>query len=301
MAFTLDTAALGLPALVIHGGAGTFSTISGEEDVARLTAGLEEAVAAGWSVLEGGGRSLDAVVEAVSALESSGLFNAGRGAVPTTAGEVEFDSSVMDAETGAVGALCAVTYPANPVRAALRLSERGGVPDGPIILAGSGGDRFCEEEGLEQMRPEWLTAGRARAAASEEGTVGAVAVDARGRLAAATSTGGRSGQWPGRVGDTPIPGAGVLAEKETVALSATGTGEAFVVAGFAHRVAWQLQGGADLAAAVTGGLEAVSSLAGSGGAIALGPAGEMAAGFTTPAMARAWRGPVGAAARLYPS
>ncbi len=302
MVLHLDTAALGLPAIAVHGGAGTFSVIRSEDDLNRLSAGLESAVATGWRVLEGGGSSLEAVVEAVSSMESSGLFNAGRGAVPTSGGSVEFDSSVMDGETGAVGALCSVTYPANPIRAALRLSERGGgVPDGPILLAGEGADRFCREEGLDQMRPEWLTAWQEEpAGTSEEGTVGAVAVDPAGRLAAATSTGGRAGQWPGRVGDSPIPGAGVLAKKETVAVSATGTGEAFLVAGFAHQIAWGLAGGSDLSLAMTEALETVGQLKGSGGAVALGPGGEMVAGFTTPAMARAWRAAGAFETRIFP-
>jgi isoaspartyl peptidase/L-asparaginase-like protein (Ntn-hydrolase superfamily) len=302
MALHLDTAQLGLPGIVIHGGAGTFSIISGADDVARLEKTLERAVAAGWEVLISGGDALSAVVEAVAALEGSGVFNAGRGAVPTTEGTVEFDASVMDSATKKVGALCAVTYPANPVRAARALAERGGVPGGPILLAGEGGDRFCREVGLEEMDPGWLTAKKPPAGAtSEEGTVGAVAVDERGQLAAATSTGGRSGQWPGRVGDTPIPGAGILAEADKVAVSATGDGEAFMVAGFAHRISWDLERGAGLGAALAAGLGAVGDLGGTGGGICLGPSGEMAAGFSTPAMARSWRGKDQAQTAIYPS
>lgn len=302
MALHLDTAQLGLPGIVIHGGAGTFSIISSDEDVARLQESLDQAVSAGWEVLVEGGDALSAVVEAVAALEDSGVFNAGRGAVTTTDGSVEFDASVMDAASKKVGALCAVTYPANPVRAARALAEEGGVPNGPILLAGEGGDRFCRQAGLTEMDPDWLTARKPSAGAtSEAGTVGAVAVDGKGHLAAATSTGGRSGQWPGRVGDTPIPGAGILAERDTVAVSATGDGEAFIVAGFAHRIAWSLEQGAGLEAAVTASLGAVGELGGTGGGISLRPNGEMVAGFSTPAMARAWRGRQEAGTRIYPS
>lgn len=298
----LEQGALGLPAIVLHGGAGTFGTISGEEDERRLEEALAEARDAGWAVLAAGGAALEAVVEAVASLEDSGSFNAGRGAVPTSAGTVEFDASVMDGTSGAVGALCSVRYPANPVRAALALAREGGVPDGPILLAGAGGDAFCERRGLPPMEESWLTRPGARlGATSQEGTVGAVAVDSAGRLAAATSTGGRAGQWPGRVGDSPIPGAGVLAERERVAVSATGAGEAFLVAGFAHRISWGLAAGRELAATLGEALEAVGALGGTGGGITLSPSGQFAAAFSTPAMARAWRGPASRQARIFPS
>ncbi|HET9092225.1 MAG TPA: isoaspartyl peptidase/L-asparaginase [Acidimicrobiales bacterium] len=294
---------LGLPAIVIHGGAGTFPDLS-EEESALLLEALGTAREAGWEVLERGGSAYDAVVEAVASLEDSGRFNAGRGAVPTDDGAVEFDAGVMDAATGAVGALCAATYPANPVRAARAVAAVGGVPDGPVLLAGAGADDFCAKAGLEAMRPQWLTKGAGRAgppsALSKEGTVGAVAVDRGGQVAAATSTGGRSGQRRGRVGDSPIPGAGVLAHRCGVAVSATGAGEAFLVAGFSHRVAWERQAGRPLHEAVEAALSAVGELGGTGGAVALSDAGEFVASFTTPAMARAWRGEGAREAYLLP-
>jgi beta-aspartyl-peptidase (threonine type) len=322
MASHTDTAVLGRPALVVHGGAGAFAAVSCDEDVAVLTAALEESTAAGWSVLAAGGSALDAVVEAVASLEDSGCFNAGRGAVPTDDGTVELDASVMDGVTGRVGALCAATRPANPVRAARAVAELRGVPDGPVLLAGTGADRFCEEEGLEAMRPEWLRAhggsggavplwsersDQARAPGpviSEEGTVGAVAVDAAGGVAAATSTGGRTGQRRGRVGDSPIPGAGVLAvplaRSGSVAVSATGAGEAFLVTGFAHRIAWEIEHGSSLVEATEHALAVVGQLGGTGGGIAVDAAGQMVASFTSPAMARAWRGSGTGAAYLFP-
>lgn len=294
---------LGLPAIVVHGGAGTFPDLSEEESAVLLQA-LEAAREAGWEVLAAGGSAYDAVVEAVASLEDSGRFNAGRGAVPTAQGAVEFDASVMDAATGAVGALCAATYPANPVRAARAVAAAGGVPDGPVLLAGTGADDFCAEAGLGAMRPEWLTRGAGaadpRGPLSKEGTVGAVAVDRGGQVAAATSTGGRSGQRRGRVGDSPVPGAGVLAHRCGVAVSATGAGEAFLVAGFAHRVAWERQAGRLLHEAVEVALSAVGELGGTGGGIALSDTGEFVAAFTTPAMARAWRGEGKKEAHLLP-
>jgi beta-aspartyl-peptidase (threonine type) len=322
MASCTDTALLGLPALVVHGGAGAFAAVSGHEDVAVLTSALEASTAAGWSVLAAGGSALDAVVEAVACLEDSGCFNAGRGAVPTDDGTVELDASVMDAATGRVGALCAATRPANPVRAARAVAELRGVPDGPVLLAGTGADRFCEEQGLEVMRTEWLRAHRGsgdvlplwsergpqeRAPApglSDEGTVGAVAVDAAAGVAAATSTGGRTGQRRGRVGDSPIPGAGVLAVplggRGSVAVSATGAGEAFLVAGFAHRIAWKIEHGSSLVEAAEHSLAVVGQLGGTGGGIALDATGQMVASFTSPAMARAWRGRGTEAAYIFP-
>jgi beta-aspartyl-peptidase (threonine type) len=311
MAAHRDVLVLGLPAVLIHGGAGVFSAVTSDEDAEALVAALEQSTDAGWGVLAGGGSSLEAVIEAVVALEDSGRFNAGRGAVPTKDGEVELDASVMDAASGMVGAICASTYPANPVRAARAVAEVGGVPDGPVLLAGEGADRFCEEQGLARMRPEWLgghpsaddapPVHRGRALSSE-GTVGAVAVDSAGRVAAATSTGGRAGQRRGRVGDSPIPGAGVLAvpTPKGLAVSATGAGEAFIVAGFAHRVAWAVEGGSSLEAAIEAALEAVGRLGGTGGGIAVDDRGEIVAAFTSPAMARAWRGSETRGARIFP-
>lgn len=267
------------------------------ESAARIRAGLEAATAAGFAVLGQGGPALDAVVEAVASLESSGCFNAGLGAVPTDDGTFEFDASVMDATSGLVGAICAATYPASPIRAARAVAEAGGVPDGPVLLAGTGADLFCRRAGLEALDHGRLGA---RTRASSDGTVGAVALDENGNLAAATSTGGRSGQVRGRVGDSPIPGAGVLA-LPSVAVSATGAGEAFMVAGFSHRVAWALEQGEDIEAAMEGALEAVARLHGAGGAIALTRDGHYSVAFTTTAMARAWRGGNSASEAVHPS
>lgn len=319
MATHTDTADLGIPAVVVHGGAGVFGAVSSPRDEAVLAEALRASTAAGWAVLAGGGSALDAVVEAVASLEDSGRFNAGRGAVPTDDGTVELDASVMDAGSGLVGALCAATLPANPVRAARAVADLRGVPDGPVLLAGEGADRFCEEHGLEVMRPEWLrhrSGGEAAPLWSEqglppagpgrtlsaEGTVGAVAVDTRGRVAAATSTGGREGQRRGRIGDSPIPGAGVLAVPvgAGIAVSATGAGEAFLVAGFAHRIAWAVEQGISLEGATEAALAAVGHLGGTGGGIALDARGRAVAGFTSPAMARAWRSASEDQAHLFP-
>lgn len=303
---TADVGRLARPAILVHGGAGTFARIRSTGDAEGLLAGLSMALDAGWKVLEGGGSAIDAVVEAVAALEDSGRFNAGRGAVTTAAGDHEFDASVMDGTTGGVGAICAATWPANPVRVAKAVADVGGAPDGPLLLAGWGADRFAKEQGFPEMTPAMLQTARGEGGAahsnvwSTEGTVGAVAVDAQGRVAAATSTGGREGQLPGRVGDSPIPGAGVWAAEGTAAVSATGAGEAFVVAGFSHRIDWHMRAGHDLATATAAALQAVADLGGDGGAIAVAPDGSYAASFNSPAMARGWRDKDGEVTRIYP-
>jgi beta-aspartyl-peptidase (threonine type) len=307
----LEGTRLGVPAIAVHGGAGEFAAVESDaesdEHGEALKEALRLAVSAGWVVLDSGGSSFDAVVEAVAALEDSGRFNAGRGAVPTRDGGTEFDAGVMDAVSGAFGALCAATYPANPIRAARLLADLGGLPEGPVLLAGAGADRFCESQGLEAMRREWLrgvphaddappgalpgpSVPKGLSRLSDEGTVGAVAVDAAGRVAAATSTGGRAGQWPGRVGDSPIPGAGLLAHPSGVAVSATGAGETFLVSGFAHRIAWSLEAGMELGESVQASLEEVDRLGGTGGCIVITSSGEFTTGISTRAMARAWRG-----------
>jgi beta-aspartyl-peptidase (threonine type) len=316
-----DSGRLSLPAVLVHGGAGTFDRIHDTRDIEWLSEGLRNALAAGWRALAAGGTALDGAVEAVAALEDSGRFNAGRGSVPTSDGGFEFDASVMDGATGMVGAVCAATWPANPIRVARDVATVGGVPDGPLLLAGAGADRFAEARGWPRMTPEMLAGARAfggqeiglggtdqrgpgggheRPESSTAGTVGAVAVDTNGNVAAATSTGGRSGQMPGRVGDAPIPGAGVWAAADRVAISATGAGEAFIVAGYSHLVDWRLQQGASLAEAVAGALEAVAALGGDGGSIAVTPAGSFTASFNSRAMARGWRDAEGEVTRLFP-
>jgi beta-aspartyl-peptidase (threonine type) len=305
-----DVGRLALPAIVVHGGAGAFERVRTQEDVARIDEGISSALEVGWVVLASGGSAVEAVVAAVANLEDSGRFNAGRGAVATIAGTVEFDAGVMDGSTGKVGAICAATWPANPVRVAAKVAEIGGPPDGPVLLAGTGADRFAEDWGFVAMVPSLLKGSTVETdddpssdleTASGTGTVGAVAVDTAGRVAAATSTGGRAGQLPGRVGDSPVPGAGVWADSGSAAVSATGAGEAFMVAGFGHRVDWQMRAGVDLEAAMRSALAAVADLGGDGGAIAVAPDGVFAASFNSRAMARGWRDTSGSVTRVFPT
>ncbi len=284
-----EDGALGTPAVVIHGGAGEFRTESSADDLGRIEDDLSTALDAAWAVLGHGGPALEAVVAAVASLEASGHFNAGRGAVATANGGVETDAAVMDGATGVVGAVCSATWPESPIRAALTVAALNGPVDGPILLAGAGADRFCEAAGLAPRDPAART-GEGTAPVSAAGTVGAVAVDRAGHVAAATSTGGRAGKLAGRVGDSPIVGAGTWADDESVAVSGTGEGEAFLVAGFAHRVEWNLAAGLSLEAALHQALDLVCARGGRGGGIAVAPDGRFAVAFNTSAMARGWRG-----------
>jgi isoaspartyl peptidase/L-asparaginase-like protein (Ntn-hydrolase superfamily) len=284
---------LSVPAIAIHGGAGAFERVRSSRDEVELEDALVHALQSGWAVLEGGGPALESVVEAVAAMEQSGRFNAGEGGTPTIDGTLELDAAVMDGRTGIAGGVCATTWPRNPVRAALAVARLQGGPveaQGPVLLAGIGADQFASEAGLARMvRPSEGIGEVTPDPASPAGTVGAVAVDAAGHLAAATSTGGRAGQHRGRVGDSPIPGAGTWADDATAAVSATGEGEAFVVAGFSHLVDWRLREGSGLTDAVGRAMSEVTRRGGEGGAIVITATGEFICTFDTRAMARGWK------------
>jgi beta-aspartyl-peptidase (threonine type) len=269
--------------IAVHGGAGDPRP---EDQDGRRLAALARSLEAGHELLRTGGTALDAVVAAVEVLEDDGGFNAGRGSVPTAAGTVEMDAGVADGARRRVGAVAAVRGLRHPVAAARAVLEH----DGPVILAGEGAAAFARAAGLAFAPDEWFVdtdIGGAGASAPAPGTVGAVALDRAGHLAAATSTGGRRGQMTGRVGDSPIPGAGVWADDATCAVSATGEGEAFVRVVFAHEVdALVRLGGRALDDACREALEQVRSVGGTGGCIAVDGTGRLALPFTTSAMAR---------------
>jgi L-asparaginase / beta-aspartyl-peptidase len=286
------------PALAVHGGAGA---LPGADDEARREA-LERAVAVGWSALESGS-ALDAVQAAVELLEDAPDFNAGRGSVLTADGRVEMDAAIASGPDGRAGAVACVMRVRHPVALARSVMET--TPH--VLLAGPAAERFAEERDLELMKPDWFITARqrerlARATAASSrfevggGTVGAVARDSTGVLAAATSTGGTRGQLPGRVGDSPLIGAGTYADADC-AISATGDGEAIIRTVAAHEVAALVHHmGVALAEACEQVLrERIEPLGGGAGMIALGPTGDPVMPFTTPAMHRAWRvgeGPV---------
>lgn len=288
-------------ALAIHGGAGTPSPEAAtRERLDSCHAGLGRALCAGRNILVDGGSALDAVTEAVVALEDDPLFNAGRGAVFTAAGTQEMDAAVMDGSDRRAGAVAGVWGPRNPVRAARAVMEH----SPHVLLVGDGATRFCRAHGLEfAERDYFFTEARWRALqatlaqdaagrsdddqARQHGTVGAVARDRLGNLAAATSTGGMTGKLPGRVGDSPIVGAGTYADNASCAVSATGHGEFFIRYAVAHEVAARLrladQSLVEAAARVVAELAAVG---GSGGLVAIDRDGHIAMPFNCVGMYR---------------
>jgi beta-aspartyl-peptidase (threonine type) len=286
--------------LVVHGGCGqlTPATLPGPE--ADCRAGISAALAAGSAVLAGGGSALDAVQAAVQVLEDDPLFNAGRGAVLTAEGRVELDAAIMCGASRQAGAVAGVTRTRHPValaRAVLAHSPH-------VLLARDGADRFALEQGLAQVDNAWfivpqrrqaLEAMKDAAARGEDifdadlkyGTVGAVARDAQGHLAAATSTGGLTGKRWGRIGDSPLIGAGTLADDRSVAVSGTGSGEAFIRAGVAQEIGARVRlAGESAPAAAAAALAEVQALGGSGGVIFIGRDGAPGWAFTTPGMFR---------------
>lgn len=305
----------------MHGGAGSASppeeTAASEAEVRAALAG---ALASGHGVLAAGGSAVDAVVAAVRVLEDCEWLNAGRGSVLDATGRVEMDAAVMEGASRRAGAVAGLRGVVNPVLAARAVMER----SPHVLLAGDGAERFARDQGLPMAAPEFfvtelrrrqLARWRERSAAgwslpgvsnpSEAsnpggarnaggGTVGAVARDARGHLAVATSTGGLTGKLPGRVSDSALIGAGSFADDATCAVSATGTGDAFIRAGFAHAVdALVRHAGMDLEEACQRALADVRALGGSGGCIALDAAGRAALPFDTEWMARGLIGPDG--------
>ena len=298
-------------ALAIHGGCGVMSPEGlPEAEWAEARAALAAALRAGWTVLSAGGGALDAVEAAVVVLEDSPHFNAGHGAALNAEGEHELDASIMDGAGRRAGAVIGVRRVRNPVRAARAVLEGGTA----VILAGPAADTDAGHRGLDLVDPSYFTTERRRdnlrtvrergeagtvAAASEaekHGTVGAVALDRAGHLAAATSTGGYTNKPAGRVGDSPIPGAGTYAWDGVCAVSGTGQGEAFIRHALAHDVAARMSYRGDTLEAATAGVLRDLTPPGTGaGLIALDAAGRVAAPFNTGGMFRGWVTPEGEA------
>jgi beta-aspartyl-peptidase (threonine type) len=289
--------------LAIHGGAGTLPRAEMSEDREQLyRAGLTAALDAGYAVLESGGTSLDAVTRAVVRLEDDPLFNAGRGAVFTMDGHNELDASIMDGATLRAGAVAGLTHIKNPIELARTVMEHSDY----VLLSGSGAEEFALTRGFQFVpRSYFHTAARWRQlerirggdgelsplTISHVGTVGAVARDSRGRLAAATSTGGMTGKRYGRIGDSPVIGAGTYADDRSCAVSATGHGEIFIRAAVAHDICARMRfGGCSLDQAVREVvLEELPALGGEGGVIAMDRGGWVAMEFNSEGMFRASR------------
>lgn len=222
--------------LVIHGGAGAIDPkdFTPELEKAYLDK-MQEALDSGKAILAGGGTALDAVVATVKLMEDSPLFNAGKGSVFTENGENEMDAAVMDGKDLAAGAVAGVKTIKNPILAARKVMEE----SKHVMLAGEGAEKFAREHGLEMEDPSYFFTQKrydALLKTREHGTVGAVALDKSGNLAAATSTGGMTNKMTGRIGDTPIIGAGTYANNKTCAISATGHGEFFIRYTVAHDI-----------------------------------------------------------------
>jgi L-asparaginase / beta-aspartyl-peptidase len=299
--------------LVIHGGAGTIrrEQMTPERDREYRRA-LARALYAGQDVLEGGGSSMDAVIAAIRIMEDSPLFNAGRGAVFTNDGRNELDASLMDGRTLAAGAVAGVTRVRNPIELARAVMER----SPHVMMAGAGADRFAEEQGLDLVDPSyfrtearWEALERARERdriqLSEEeepsaqspvpddfklGTVGAVALDHQGDLAAGTSTGGMTNKRWGRIGDAPIIGAGTYANNRSCGVSATGHGEYFIRAVVAFDICARMEYRGlsleDAGREVV--MERLVEMGGDGGVVALDRDGNVSMPFNTPGMYRGY-------------
>jgi beta-aspartyl-peptidase (threonine type) len=290
--------------IVIHGGAGTLSpeNMSQAEEKA-YTSKLGEAVETGYRILEAGGTAVEAVTASVRILEDSPLFNAGKGAVFTSEGKNELDASIMDGSTLAAGAVAGVTTIKNPIEAA-----RAVMLNSPhVLLSGKGAEKFAELSGLEMVDnsyfytehrykrlQEMLKEDEGDSGLTESrkyGTVGVLALDSHGNLAAGTSTGGMTNKKFGRIGDTPIIGAGTYADNRTCAVSSTGHGEYFIRKVVAYDIAAKVRyAGMTLQEACEKVIyEELPALGGTGGVIALDPKGTIAMVFNTKGMYRAFR------------
>ena len=276
------------PVIAIHGGAGAMRRITQRKQGAYL-AGLGQALEAGYRVLEAGGASLDAVTAAVIALEDDPLFNAGRGAAYSAAGKHELDASIMDGETLRAGAVAAVSRIKNPILAARAVMEH----SPHVLLVARGAEQFAKQHGIKFVAAAYFhTAERLadlrRVQKGRHGTVGAVALDRRGNLAAATSTGGYTGKLPGRIGDSPIIGAGTYADNASCAVSGTGWGEAFIRLALAHEVSARMRvRGDSLQRAAAFALARLKRFGGDGGLVAVDRRGNVAMPYNSNGMFRA--------------
>jgi beta-aspartyl-peptidase (threonine type) len=297
-------------ALAVHGGAGTIerSQMTAERE-REYRAGIENALRAGREILDRRGSSLDAVEAAVRVLEDDPHFNAGKGSVFTSAGTNEMDAAIMDGKSLSAGAVASVAHVRNPIVLARAVMEK----SKHVMMVGSGAEEFAKRNGIELVDPKYFftqerwdalqklkTAEKAGADGGKKyilsdadchGTVGAVARDSQGNLAAATSTGGTTNKLPGRVGDSPVIGAGTYASNTTCAVSCTGDGEFFIRAAVAHQIS-ALMGlrGMSLAKAAESALADSQKLGGTGGLIAVDKNGNVVLPFNTSGMYRGYLG-----------
>ncbi len=297
--------------LVIHGGAGVLerARMTPELD-ARHRSGLDAALEAGSGILASGGSALDAVEAAARSLEDNELFNAGRGAVLTFDGTTELDAAIMDGRERDAGAVTGVSATRNPISLARAVMEK----SPHVFLGGKGADQFAQELGIEQAGRDYFDLPERRRQLDELkskgadwfdvdmkfGTIGAVARDAQGHVAAATSTGGITGKRWGRIGDSPVIGSGTWADDRSCAVSATGSGEYFIRAAVAHEIAARMRYlGESAQAAADAVISDVAELGGNGGVIVVTPAGEPVFAFNSEGMYRGTATPAGRTVAIY--
>jgi beta-aspartyl-peptidase (threonine type) len=301
--------------LVVHGGAGTMARGKMTSEREReYRAGIENALRTGWEILQRGGSALDATEAAVRVFEDDPLFNAGKGSVFNAAGVNEMDAAIMDGKTLRAGTVANLQHIKNPISLARLVMEK----SPHVMMAGEGAEAFAKEHGVEFVdrkyfftEERWDELQRDKAkekskaapagdkkfiVAPEEahGTVGAVALDRSGNLAAATSTGGKSNKLSGRIGDTPVIGAGTYANNVTCAVSGTGDGEFFIMATVAHDISALMEyGHKTLEEAGLTVINKVGKLGGTGGLIAIDKSGKITLPFNTSGMYRGYVDPNG--------
>ena len=279
-------------ALIVHGGAKEMQP--GEEPANRE--GVLAAARAGEKALKEGGSAVDAVEAAIRVLEDLPIFNAGRGSAPNALGEVEMCAGLMDGRDLSAGAVGAIREVRNPISVARKL-----MPEKEIILVGEGALLFAREKGADTAPDEELLAEKEKELA-EHDTVGAVALDRGGNLAAGTSTGGLTGQKKGRIGDSPLPGSGLYADNHIAAVSFSGDGESIARLACASRVMASVEGGESLEAAIARSLAKLPGVGGAdgdGGAIGIGKDGRLAWAHNSPDFAVAYVASDMAAPRAY--
>lgn len=276
-------------AIIVHGGAGH---IAPEDRAVACASGCLDAARIGHAILAQGGSALDAVQAACSALEDDPLFNAGTGSCLNADGEVELDAAIMEGSTLRAGGVGAVRSVKNPILLARLVLER----SPHVLLVGHGAERFAREQGVEPYPSALLITPRAlerwqkeraKLLAPKPGTVGAVAIDGAGRVAAATSTGGTSGKLAGRIGDSPLPGSGLYADDRAGAVSATGDGEAIMRVVLSKAVSDRMAAGESAAAATAAAIRELDRVGGEGGIIAVDRQGRLGFAMNAPRMSRA--------------
>ena len=279
-------------AIVVHGGAGWFENMP-EGQVEGIMKGLEDSMNIGYEILNNGGSSLDAVEQAIIHLENDPLFNAGKGAVYTSELRQELDASIMYGLNNDAGAVASVTNVKNPISLARYVMEN----TEHVMFSSRGAERVAKDAGLDIVYPSYFyqkdrleDAKRIKKEKNKMGTVGVVAIDMEGNITAGTSTGGMTNKMPGRIGDSPIIGAGTWAENNVCGVSATGHGEYFIRFNVANEICdlikYQSKNVNEAAEIV---IEKLKSIGADGGVIVLDSEGNAAMTFNTPAMARAYK------------